>query len=295
MPNVIAGTEAGLFRVGDSTAAELEGRNVADIALASDGWWAIADASQVIRRTSEGDWETAASVEDRRLNCLFPASSALLLGTDEAHLLSLRAGSAAPLHGFEEAPGRFEWYTPWGGPPDVRSIAAWGDSLYVNVHVGGILRSDDGGATWTPTIDIHSDVHEVVVSDAAILAATAYGLATSRDGGRSWDFDEEGLHATYARAVALSGDWILMTASLGPRGGEAGIYRRALGRSGFEKIHEGLPEWFPRNLDTGCVAARDGIVSLGSGDGRVFLSEDHGESWDQIGEGLPRVNKVVLE
>ena len=295
MLNVIVGTEGGLFRVGDSTAAELADRNIGDVAVGADRWWAIADGSTVIRRATDGDWETAVSVNDRRLHCLRPAAFALLLGTDEAHLLALRDGASESMPGFEEAPGRSDWFTPWGGPPAVRSIAARGDSLYVNVHVGGILRSDDDGATWTPTIDINSDVHEVVVSDDAILAATAFGLAMSRDGGRTWEFDESGLHASYARAVALSGDWILMTASLGPFGGDAGIYRRALGRSGFEKIHSGLPEWFPQNLDTGCVAARDGVVALGTEDGRVFLSEDNGGSWDQIGDGLPGVNKVVLE
>jgi HAD superfamily hydrolase (TIGR01509 family) len=29
-----------------------------------------------------------------------------------------------------------------------------GDDVYVNVHVGGILHTDDRGATWNPTIDI---------------------------------------------------------------------------------------------------------------------------------------------
>jgi hypothetical protein len=298
MPTVIVGTEAGLFRLGDSNGIELEDRNVSDIALRADGPLAIADASAVLRRSPAGVWDVVTSVEGRRLNCLRPAQSAVFIGTDHAHLLGMRGASAEPLSGFEEAPGRADWYTPWGGPPDVRSIAAGGDSLYVNVHVGGILRSDDGGATWSPTIDIHSDVHEVIVAgdDAeTVLAATAWGLAISRNGGESWDFDDDGLHATYARAVALSGDRILMTSSLGPRGGDAGIFRRSLGTAGFEKIHTGLPEWFPQNVDTGCVAARNGIVSLGTGDGRVFLSEDHGDSWEQIGEGLPPVNKVLLD
>ena len=37
----------------------------------------------------------------------------------------------------------------------MRTIAAGAEGeLYVNVHVGGILRSDDDGASWRPTIDI---------------------------------------------------------------------------------------------------------------------------------------------
>ena len=296
MPDVVVSTEAGLFRIGDTAAGELEDRNIADLAIEAEGWWAIADSAVVLRREPGRAWEPTLSVASRRLNCLHVTPSGLLLGTDRAHLLAAREGSAEPVEGFEHAPGRADWYTPWGGPPDVRSIAARGDTLYVNVHVGGILRSDDGGATWSPTIDIHSDVHEVAApEDGTILAATAYGLAVSRDDGRSWDVDDSGLHATYARAVALSGDWILLTSSLGPRGGDAGIFRRPLRGSGFEKIHNGLPEWFPQNLDTGCLATRNGLVTLGTGDGRVFLSQNHGVSWEQIGEGLPPVNKVAFD
>jgi len=296
MANVLVGTEAGLFRLGDSNTTELEGSNVVDLALGSRGWLAIADSSTVLRRPPDGVWEVVAAVEGRRLNCLCPTSSALFLGTDHAHLLAVRQNSADPVPGFEEAPGRADWYTPWGGPPDVRSIAARGESLYVNVHVGGILRSDDSGRTWSPTIDINSDVHEVAVTgEDTILASTAYGLAMSHDDGGSWVFDDGGLHATYARAIVVSGDFVLMTASIGPRGGNAAIYRRALTESGFAKIHRGLPEWFPQNLDSGCVAALDGFVSFGTADGRVFLSRDHGDSWERIGDGLPPVNRVVLD
>jgi hypothetical protein len=52
-----------------------------------------------------------------------------------------------------------------------RSIANWDDDLYANVHVGGILRTADGGETWTPTIDIDADVHHVTTAEGIVLAA----------------------------------------------------------------------------------------------------------------------------
>ena len=66
--------------------------------------------------------------------------------------------------------GRDTWYAGSAivngqrvGPPlGIRSVTATPDGvLLVNVHVGGIVRSSDGGITWQPTIDIDTDVHQV--------------------------------------------------------------------------------------------------------------------------------------
>lgn len=53
-----------------------------------------------------------------------------------------------------------------GGPPDTRSITEDGDTVYVNVHVGGVLRSSDQGESWQPTIDIGADIHRVTTGQA---------------------------------------------------------------------------------------------------------------------------------
>ena len=50
---------------------------------------------------------------------------------------------------FERMEGREAWHTPWGGPPDVRSITEDFDAVYANVHVGVLLdnlRKDTGRA-----------------------------------------------------------------------------------------------------------------------------------------------------
>jgi hypothetical protein len=177
--------------------------------------------------------------------------------------MRISTGNIQHLDSFDQAEGRKAWYTPWGGAPDVRSLAisSSGD-LYVNVHVGGILRSRDQGQSWQPTLDLHADVHEVrtvVDRPDLVLAATAEGLAWSEDRGESWQFDRANLHATYARAIAVGDETeeatILMSVSLGPHGGKAALYRRPLHQSGtFQKCHQGLPEWFSDNINTGCLA-----------------------------------------
>src|SRR5213594_2209769 len=128
-----------------------------------------------------------------------------LLGPDQAHLLRLTADGLTPVESFEAIDGRDAWYTPWGDPADVRSIAAALDgTLHVNVHVGGVARSRDAGRSWAPTVDIESDVHQVLAHPAradVVLAAAAAGFGLSRDGGGAWQFITAGLHAHYLRAL----------------------------------------------------------------------------------------------
>jgi photosystem II stability/assembly factor-like uncharacterized protein len=239
--------------------------------------------------------EVVAGAPDRRLLCVLDTGDRVLVGTDEAHLLELDGDHLVPVDGFERAEGRTRWYTPWGGPPDVRSMAAARDgTLYLNVHVGGVLRSTDGGATWEPTpLDIDVDVHRVLAHDDLVLAACGDGgLATSRDGGETWSFATGGLHGTYCRSVAVAGGTELVTASTGPFTKEGAVYRRPLGSDApFERV----TEVFPFNIDTFQLAgARDGRAAFGTEDGRVYLSTDEGATWELVDRLDGTVRSVEL-
>ncbi|MGH7310940.1 MAG: WD40/YVTN/BNR-like repeat-containing protein, partial [Candidatus Rokuibacteriota bacterium] len=217
-----------------------------------------------------------------------------------AHLLRLAGGRLSSVGPFEQAEGRDAWYTPWGDPADVRSIAAGPReaATYVNIHVGGVLRSPDGERGWTPTLDIEVDVHQVIAHPTrpqVVLVAAAVGLGVSRDQGESWEFVTAGLHARYARAVAVAGDWVLMTASTGPGGRRSAIYRRRLdGGDDFERCRAGLPEWFSHNIDTACLATVGPVAAFGTEDGRVFRSLDAGASWELAAKGLPEIRCLAL-
>lgn len=276
-------------------------REVSALAVRDGGVWAVAERRVIARRDPEGPWVDVARSDAFDLACLAPTSHGVLAGTEGAHLLRLVGddGVLAPLEAFETVGGRGTWFTPWGGPPAVRSIAQdLAGRLHANVHVGGIPRSVDAGGSWEPTIDIDADVHQVVAHPTepdVVLAAGAVGLAVSVDGGSSWRIEREGLHATYARAVAVAGDRVLLSVSNGPRGGRAAIYRTALEPgSTFERCTEGLPEWFDGNIDSGWLDARGSEVAFGTGDGEVFVSDDAGESWTRAATGLPSIRAVRL-
>ena len=290
----LVGTRNGLFGQGGDHL--LDGREITALVPDADGWWALADGRDMVRFHG-GAVEAIASIDEEVGRCLLPVAGGVLVGTANARMTFARPGSVEMLTSFDRAQGRDRWYTPWGGPPDTRSLSAAPDgAVFANVHVGGILRASDPLGAWEPTIDIDADVHQVLADPSGarhVVAATALGLAESLDGGDTWRFITDGLHAPYARAVALDGEELFMSASVGPRGGPAAVYRRSPGEMAFVRSTGGLPEWFGQNIDTHCLAAGGGMVVFGT-EGRMFVSEDEGASWRDAGTRYPEITCVAV-
>jgi hypothetical protein len=299
---ILVGTDDGLFELEEGGGAPsapigFEGRRVTALAAEYPDAWAIVDGSEIWRGAGAAAWQRRATAEAVRANCIADTRAGYLVGTSDAHLLRVTDDGTDPVGSFDAVRGRDTWYTPWGGPPDVRSLTEDVGAVYANVHVGGVVRSRDEGATWEPTIDIDADVHRVLARDGRIYAACARGLAASEDDGATWAYRTDGLHATYARGVALCGDTVLLSVSDGPRGSRSAVYRGpATGGSGFEPCRDGLPEWFDDNIDSASLdAAPDrGVAAFGTSDGRVFASHDEAATWDEVASGLSPVRCLLL-
>jgi photosystem II stability/assembly factor-like uncharacterized protein len=294
---ILVGTRDGLRSFDDRGSVgpvELADRSVTAVVRDGSELWAIVDRSEVWH-APDGDWRRVATLEGHEATCL-AMTDALHVGSSEARLFRLTEGALEPVAAFDDAEGRSGWYTPWGGPAATRSISEWGDDVYVNVHVGGILHTDDHGRTWNPTIDIDADVHQVATTKELVLAACAGGLATSADRGTTWTMRSEGLDAPYSRAVVVCGDTVLVSASDGPRGGRAGVYRGDLRTGAFERCTAGLPGSFDDNIDTYCLdALNDGSsAAFGTSDGRLFASDDAGSTWRELVSDLPSVQHVLV-
>ena len=293
------GTADGLHRFDLSSGShrvEHEGREVTHVGL--EGWelWAVLDSHEIIHTAGVEWWFSVAQMKGLEARCIADTRAGVVVGTSSAHLCRIAGEGVERVDAFERAPGRKEWFTPWGGPPETRSLTEDGDTVYVNVHVGGILRSQDHGESWQPTIEIGADVHQVTSGHGNVYAAGAGGLSVSGDKGATWRISDEGLHAPYCRAVAVCGDTVLLTASTGPRGGRSAVYRGPIDGASFERCDGGLPGWFGHNIDTYCLDAKpDGsLAAFGSQDGRVFTSTDRGRSWSQLAKGLPVIRRVLV-
>jgi hypothetical protein len=289
--DVLLGTTTGLLRLTDAGVAPL----AATETVAMDGGWVIVEGAEVLSLDS-GITATTAPLS---ATCVAARGEGALIGTEEAHLFEVQgSGSIEPVGSFDRIPTRDSWYTPWGAPPDTRSLTVTSDGTpLVNVHVGGVWRGDVDADEWIEAIPVDNDTHHVLASqsDSRVLVAAAVGFGWSTDGGRTFDWTTAGLHARYARAVAFAGSYAMVTASTGPRTNRGAVYRRPLDGDGpFERCHAGLPEWFEFNIDTFQLAARDESVAIGTADGDVYLSEDEGSTWALVADELPPIRCVAV-
>jgi hypothetical protein len=311
-PTILVATWGdGLFAVtSDGRIQEIASQPVRGLAPdGRGGALAIVGGHSLRRRAPSGEWATVATSEFE-LSCCMAVGDTIYVGTDDARMLRLSpaGGVLHPMDGFDNVAGRDAWFAGSAivngqrlGPPlGIRSVAANsnGSVLYVNVHVGGIPRSMDGGSTWQPTIDINSDVHEVrahLTDPDIVVAASAIGLCISRDAGATWTIEKEGLHAPHCSAVAFSGDEILVSASTDPFAAQGRIYRRPIRPDGnISAVEDGLPTWTNGKVDTSCIASNGSTIALVDRDGTLYLSTDFGRAWSPGSSGLPTPSSVLI-
>jgi hypothetical protein len=181
-------------------------------------------------------WAIAASIH---------RTGELFIGTSRARILrSIDAGrSFQECSAFLKISGRDRWSLPVSPyAPRVRSIAydpVDPETIYVGVEEGGLFRSADAGASFTPlNHGLPADV-QCVTGDPSdrsrLYAATGQGLYVSADRGASWD-RAKGLSRNYAVTLfadRYEGGSVYLAAAAGPppqwsigsRGADALIFR----------------------------------------------------------------------
>ena len=311
-PTVLAATwRNGLF-VGTVNAfhQELADRPVRGLAPDGNGGaLAIVGGRSLCRRTAEGVWSTIVATAESEFSCCVPVGDAIYVGTEDARVLRIGPNAIVEqLAGFDAVAGRDKWYAGAAlidgrivGPPlGIRSITATCDEavLLANVHVGGIPRSTDHGATWSPTIEIETDVHQVCAHPThpdIVIAAAAVGLCVSEDGGASWTIEQDGLHASHCSAVAFTGDDILVAASADHFAARGAIYRRPIGGLGpLRPLGGGLPTWIEGIADTDCIATHASAVAAVDGAGYLYIFEDGGRTWSRGSDRIPNPSSLLV-
>jgi len=251
---------------------------------------------------SEGKWTKELST-DIKLNCLCRSlDGRLLIGTERACLAWVKDGELDFVKSFDDVPERKEWYTPWGGPPDVRSLAVATDgTIYADVHVGWIVRSMDGGKTWKNLQEgLDIDVHQVAVhphKPEIVFAATANGFYISRDHGNTFVRQGNGMPYYYQRACACFADedLYLVSTSRGPHGqADALLYHSEDGGRKWSAA-KGLPGNISKNIDTfhiTPIGEAKALVIID--DTALYETNDWGVNWREVGCDYPRLYGIIL-
>jgi len=279
---------------------ELAGRHVCAVAPEVAGTClAAVDRQEIWRRDASGAWAKVATAGINLQSLTSVGGVIFGGGMDEAVMVRIAAsGKPERLKGFDNTPGRSEWFG--NGPPlGVRSLTATADgaALLAAVHVGGIPRSSDRGETWTPTVPVMFDVHEVSAHSSLtniVVAAAAVGLCVSQDGGRDWNVLSEGLETKSSLAVAVLDKEAIFSIQDGPFARRSQVWRWRIGGERVEQVRDGLPEWLEGKVDTAHITARGGRAAIVDGGGNLWLSRAGSTGWERITSGLYAFGLVIV-
>ena len=278
---VWCGTDgAGLWRSGDGgvewhqTAGEMSTGSVSAVAVApnEDLVYAGTDPSRLWRTENAGErWEG---------------------------LTKLNQLPSAPTWSFPPRPetSHVRWITLEPATPE---------RLYVCIEAGALVRSTDGGRTWTDrvpggpwdthTLAVHPQAPGRLYSAAGDgMGMPGHGYNESRDGGDTWGQPDAGIEHHYLYGLAVdSGDPETVVVSAAdtamqahsPHAAHSTVYRRR-GSGPWIEVHDGLPA--PKGtLRTLFAADPDHRGTFYAANNRgVFRSQDGGETWQTVGAGL---------
>ena len=201
---------------------------------------------------------------------------------------------------------------------DQKDPATW----YVAVASGGVWKTENAGTTWTPLFDKESvystgDVTMDPSNSEIIWVGTGEnnggrhisfgdGVYRSGNGGKTWKnmgleksehISDIVVHPSDSNTV-----WVSAQGPLWTKGGQRGLYKTTDGGKTWRNTLE-VDEWTgvtslvidPRNPDKLYAATwqrqRTVAAYIGTGPGSaIYTSDDGGETWQKLTEGLPKTN-----
>jgi uncharacterized repeat protein (TIGR01451 family) len=218
-------------------------------------------------------------------------------------------GLPGPHHTYKSTDGGFTW-SPLGGlidGVDIRAILARGPRVLAATRFGDMLRSTDGGGSWTMVVDgtdigeqkkslamDPNDVNVLYAGDFQLAGSVSDYVIKSTDGGATWSQIPEtplGEIRAYGLAVDAFGD----------------VYAGGTGVP-LVKSLDGGATWSQISPAPGYVwtadveAGQPASLFIGHSDfsyttHQVFRSTSHGASWTAAGaaQGLPADQIVSLK
>ncbi len=194
------------------------------------------------------------------------------------------------------------------------------NTWYVGVGSGGVWKTTNAGTTWKPIFDKEKvySIGSVTIdpsNPSRIWVGTGEnvggrhasfgdGIYLSTDGGVSWENkgleDSEHISTVIIHPSDSNTLWVAAQGPLWSKGGDRGLYKTTNGGKDWTKVL-GDDEWTgatdividPRNPDKLYAATwqhhRTVAAYMGGGpETAIYSSDDGGENWDQLKNGLPK-------
>jgi photosystem II stability/assembly factor-like uncharacterized protein len=263
--------------------------------------------------TLERVWQIAPAPADQPDRVYVGTQPSALFVSDDG------GASFSLVKGLWDHPHRPQWEAGFGGQAihTVLPHPQQPDSVLVAMSTGGVYRTSDGGASWTPGNtgikayffpdpwpEFGQCVHKVA-RDAGdpqrLYAQNHHGVYRSDDGGGTWTSIADGLPSDFGFPMVAhprTPDTIWnfpLTADSRrfPTEERCRVFRSTDAGANWEALTGGLPDgpFYPSVLrDAMCTDDADTVgVYFGTRSGEVYASGDEGSSWAQVAAHLPDV------
>lgn len=225
------------------------------------------------------------------------------------------------LPALNKVPGTEKWTFP--PPPHLAHAknVAWHpsdpDTFYVCVEQGALLKTTDGGESFTELASYESpsdlwyhDTHRIVIRQGdprQMFLSSGEGVYYSADAGETWTHIQtrtDRLGYPDAMAIDPHNEDTIFVAGAGnpPRTwvdqqegtSNAGVIRSDDGGKSWREVSNGLPQPLKGNIEAMSLLSHPDGVELfcGTATGELYYSADRGGSWEELAAGIPPVSKV---
>ena len=226
----------------------------------------------------------------------------------------------SPVDGLNEHRTRDDWHPGFGGLCAHR-VKVDGDTQWVAISAVGVFRSDDGGETWEPKNDgvdavglpedaprpevgycVHCLAHDPS-NPGRIWRQDHSGIYRTEDGGDKWERIENGLPANFGfvmwrdteserlLTIPLEAD-----ANRVPVDGALRVYRSDDDGDSWSVAGSGWQEspQFTGVLRGAFDGDHLGTFCFGTTGGKLWLTRDNGDRWQELEPSFPRIGVVKL-